>query len=256
MRSWIQARNQCMPTQETICDAVRNKLLAKVKRHSTAVIAKNFDELILRLEKECYALYLKEEKRVNSEALEKYFIEEAEKNHAKTTAEMAQLIGSKVRELDAFFLSLKQARTSKAGSTFETNLKWLFRMLRYPFDEKVIINGQPDFLLPSKEAYQLHAADCIIFTAKRTLRERWRQIVTEGTRGRGFYLATLDKKISRNQIQEMKHNRIHVVIPKEILEEVSAYRDPSAMNVISFSDFFKYHLDPAMKRWRKSGLLK
>ena len=93
--------------------------------------------------------------------------------------------------------------------------------------------------------------DCIVFTAKRTLRERWRQIVTEGTRGLGFFLATIDDGVSQNQLDEMKRNRIYLVCPKHIKDDF--YRE--AINVITFSSFFEDHLDPAMKRWKKSGVI-
>lgn len=89
--------------------------------------------------------------------------------------------------------------------------------------------------------------DCIIFTAKRTLRERWRQIVTEGTRGLGFYLSTIDESISANQLDEMRNHRIYLVIPISIKEQVAQYR--TAHNVITFEEFFRYHLDLAVTRW-------
>lgn len=44
-----------------------------------------------------------------------------------------------------------------------------------------------------------NAPDATIFTIKGTLRERWRQIVTEGTRGLGFFLATIDEGMKESQ---------------------------------------------------------
>ena len=89
--------------------------------------------------------------------------------------------------------------------------------------------------------------DCIIFTAKRTLRERWRQIVTEGTKAYGFFLTTLDNDITKSQLDEMKNNKIYIVLPREIVASVPAYQ--SQANVISYEDFFEDYLDPAVKRW-------
>lgn len=95
--------------------------------------------------------------------------------------------------------------------------------------------------------------DCIIFTAKRTLRERWRQIVTEGTRGLGFYLATIDEKVSKNALDEMKKHRIYLVVPERIKSTNSEYN--KAENVITFEDFFKYHLDPSVERWKAKKII-
>lgn len=90
--------------------------------------------------------------------------------------------------------------------------------------------------------------DCIIFTVKRTLRERWRQIVTEGTRGKGFFLATIDEGVGINDLNAMKESRIYLVVPKRLKTSIATYK--AALNVLSFENFFKLHLDPAMERWR------
>ena len=95
--------------------------------------------------------------------------------------------------------------------------------------------------------------DCIIFTAKRTLRERWRQIVIEGTRGLGFYLATIVEKVSTIQLDEMKNHRIYLVMPESIKSNNTKYN--AQANVITFEEFFQYHLDPAVKRWRARKII-
>jgi hypothetical protein len=106
----------------------------------------------------------------------------------------------------------------------------LSRRLNYPFEEQQVINGKPDFLMPNKQHWDDNTMDCIIFTVKRSLRERWRQIVTEGTRGLGFYLATIDESISSTQISEILSNRIYLVVPSRIKQETETYS--STPNVI------------------------
>ena len=130
-------------------------------------------------------------------------------------------------------------------------IKVLFGILGYPYTPQAVINGQPDFLLPSVEHFKKNAMDCIIFTVKRTLRERWRQIVTEGTRGYLFYLATIDEDIASRDLNEIHKNRIYLVVPERIRAETY----PDQPNVISFETFFESHLDPAMKRWRKNKII-
>lgn len=156
-------------------------------------------------------------------------------------------------DLDRFYLSLTQSRKVRAGSAFEIVLKTLFKTLGYPFDEQQVINGKPDFLMPSRNHYDKNPMDCIIFTAKRTLRERWRQIVTEGMRGLGFYLATIDEEISGAQLGEMLNHRIYIVVPENIKNRIASYRQ--APNVITFEDFFRQHLDPAVKRWKENRVI-
>jgi hypothetical protein len=149
--------------------------------------------------------------------------------------------------------SIAQSRRSRAGSAFEDVIKALFRRLGYPCDEQAVVNGKPDFILPSAEHYRRHAADTIIFTCKRTLRERWRQIATEGTRGLGHFLGTIDGSLGPKLLEEMRTNRIYLVVPRDVKGATPPYRE--APNVISFEDFFEDHVDPAMRRWRKAGVI-
>jgi len=165
-----------------------------------------------------------------------------------------ETVANNFREFDRFFLSLAQSRKPRAGSTFEWIIKDLFKKLNYPFAEQQVINGKPDFLMPSRTHYDKNPMDCIIFTVKTTVRERWRQIVTEGTRGLGFFLATVDDGISDNQLAEMLRNRIYLVVSSQLKAKIPHYK--TAANVISFEQFFRDHLDPAVRRWKKIKVVK
>jgi len=214
-------------------------------------IKANFDRLLEESEKEAYALYQRHEHEYAREVLEIFVSLLVSKGEIRNLGEVGRALSANISLLDRFFLSLAQGRKARAGSAFESFHNNLFRRLGYPFSEQPVIDGKPDFLLPSAKHYEENALDCIIFTAKRTLRERWRQVVTEGTKGLGFYLATIDERISSNQLKEMHGNRIIVVCPREIKRRM--YSD--ARNVLSFQNFFRDHLDPAMERWKRNGVL-
>lgn len=156
------------------------------------------------------------------------------------------------RILDRFFLSISQSRKARAGAAFEGIIKGLYKQLEYPFDEHRTINGTPDFLMPSEEHFRKHAVDCIVFTAKRTLRERWRQITTEGTQGASFFLATIDDGINARELLNILNKKIYLVVPKE-LKDIPTYK--GSPHVLSFEEFFSDHLDPAVKRWRRRGVI-
>jgi len=214
-------------------------------------IKNNFSHLIEQLQSDAYEIYLEEEKRIGEGSIEVYIKNKLPKD--ATAEDTIQCVKLMFTELDRFFLSLTQSRRPRAGSAFEVILKTLFKKLQYPFDEQQIINGKPDFLMPGRAHFDNNPMDSIIFTAKRSLRERWRQIVTEGTRGLGFYLATIDESISENQLTEMMRNRIYLVMPERIKNENKLYNKTG--NIISFEDFFTHHLDPAMKRWRANKII-
>ena len=212
-------------------------------------IKKNFSNLVENIQVTAYDVYKTEEKKSVA-----YAFRETLKPLLSKTAdadEVFQLLEEQFWALDKFFLSLTQGRRPRAGKAFEYVIKLLFDKLGYPYTPQPIINGQPDFLLPSHSHFKKNAMDCIIFTVKRTLRERWRQIVTEGTRGYLFFLATIDEEIAARDLSEIRHHRIYLVVPDRLKTEIYSNQP----NVISFETFFEQHLDPAMTRWQTNNII-
>lgn len=77
-------------------------------------------------------------------------------------------------------------------------------------------NKKPDFLFPNGEAYHnlLFPADKLVFLgAKTTCKDRWRQVLNEANRIETKYLFTLQQGISKNQLREMKHEHLKLVVP-------------------------------------------
>mgnify|MGYP001251763604 CR=1 FL=1 len=152
-------------------------------------------------------------------------------------------------QLDSFFLSVAQSRKSRAGKAFEIILEELLGgRLGYPLDAQVSVDGaRPDFVMPSSGHFAQNPLDCMLLTAKRTLRERWRQVVTEANVTYSYFLATLDNKVTKSQLDQAAKHKIYLVTTKNIIGQVRHY--DKAGNVISFEEFITLHLDPAMKRW-------
>lgn len=212
-----------------------------------------FDEVLVAIEEETYRLYLLDETKMVRESVRELLLQPLVGSGPYERAEVARIAEEASVELARLFMHLGQSRRSKAGKTFELNLRGLFKRLDYAFDEGPVINGKPDFLMPSKELFKINPAECIIFTAKRTLRERWRQITTEGKHFR-LFLATIDEKVSKSQLSEMLKQQVYLVIPKRKIDGNLAYRE--AKNVLSFAEFFRDFLDPAAKRWKAKGWIK
>jgi hypothetical protein len=224
----------------------------EVKRaRSISDIKERFDSIVLETEKEFYALYLLYEEKYGGAVIEEFVNHLREKGEITGLDDLGVVLSRHFKLLDRFFVSMGNARKSRAGTAFESIHNSLFKKLSYPFEEQVVINGKPDFLMPSAAYFRRNPIDCVIFTAKRTIRERWRQIVTEGTRGLGFYLATIDAKVSRKQLEEMLIHRIRLVVPEEIRDKYYTDED----NVLSFRQFFEEHLDPKVELWRKKGII-
>lgn len=237
-----------LPTGKQICTEAIKKQLAKNKDNASWVKS-HFSDLVESTQIKAYEIYQTKERYAASlamrEVLDKLLPDKPDKE------DFFDFLQNNFWVLDRFFLSLTQGRRPRAGKAFENIIKVLFGILGYPYTPQAVIDGQPDFLLPSVEHFKTNAMDCIIFTVKRTLRERWRQIVTEGTRGYLFYLATIDENIGGRDLKEIHNHRIYLIVP----ERIRAVTYPDQPNVISFETFFELHLDQAMKRWRKNKII-
>lgn len=197
-------------------------------------IKKNFSVLVNAMQNEIYDQYLIAQKSAGQKVIDD---------------SIYQTGGIDFESLNSFFMSIFQSRKSRAGKAFEYIIREMFLRLSYPFAEQVNVNGAtPDFIMPSEEYFRKRPLDTIIFTAKRTLRERWRQVVTEADQGYSFFLATIDTKIAPNQLKQAAEHKIYIVVPQNIKNENAHYQD--AYNVLSFEEFFEHHLDPALKRWK------
>jgi hypothetical protein len=73
------------------------------------------------------------------------------------------------------------------------------------------------------------------------------------TRGLGFYLATIDDKITTQELPRIKDNKINLVVAVDIKERVPHYRE--AEHVITFETFLLDKLDPAVIAWERRGII-
>ncbi len=237
-----------LPSGDEICLKAMTKALGDRIDNNNWIKA-NFSLLVEKIQIMAYEIYLTAERPAAVKAISTVLGKKLKPNATKD--DFFRMLENNFWALDKFFLGLTQGRRPRAGKAFETIIKVLFNKLGYPYTPQAVINGQPDFLLPSLEHFRENPMDCIIFTVKRTLRERWRQITTEGTHGHQFFLATIDENIAARDLPDMLRNRIYLVVP-EILK-TNTYSNHQ--NVISFETFFHQHLDPAMNRWRANAII-
>ncbi|HOE68532.1 MAG TPA: type II restriction endonuclease [Candidatus Omnitrophota bacterium] len=183
MKKLFEIHKETMLSPSGVLDKAIDKTV--LPSNEVPWIKKHFSRIIDRIGKEAYAIFLAEEQKAGKRAMELYFDRLVPKRSSRK--DTIKIVARNFMAFDRFFLSLAQSRKPRAGSAFEGMIGNLFRRLKYPFAEQQVINGKPDFLMPNRKHYDVNPMDCIIFTVKTTLRERWRQIVTEGTRGLGFF---------------------------------------------------------------------
>ncbi len=116
--------------------------------------------------------------------------------------------------------SFLNRRKSRFGKSLEHHLAHIFTASRLRFEEQAITEDKkrPDFLFPGSAEYHdfMFPADDLTFLgAKTTCKDRWRQVLNEADRIDTKYLFTLQPSISANQLQEMKHESVVLVIPED-----------------------------------------
>lgn len=148
------------------------------------------------------------------------------------------------QELIQFSNAILNRRKSRAGKSLEHHLATIFTSARLQFEEQAITedNKKPDFLFPSGEAYhniQFPTDKLIFLGAKTTCKDRWRQVLNEANRIETKYLFTLQQGISKNQLSEMKHEHLKLVVPAAYKTSFDKEFQPEIETLASFITIVK-----------------
>ena len=121
--------------------------------------------------------------------------------------------------LISFSNRILNRRKARAGKSLENHLARIFRINGLKFSCQAVTedNKKPDFIFPDIMKYRnmIFPAEGLTFLgAKTTCKDRWRQVLNEADRIRHNYLFTLQQGISSNQLKEMKHENLSLVVPE------------------------------------------
>ena len=145
------------------------------------------------------------------------------------------------QSLIEFSNSILNRRKSRAGKSLEHHLSTIFHSHDLIFEEQAVTenNKKPDFLFPNSECYhnfEFPADDLTVLGAKTTCKDRWRQVITEADRVDDKYLFTLQPGISKNQLKEMKDERVLLVVPEE---HISKFPNEFQKGLLSLGGFIQ-----------------
>ncbi len=120
-----------------------------------------------------------------------------------------------------FSLSVQNRRKARAGAALENHLNHIFTARKLLVGRNCITESKnrPDFLFPGCEAYNnaaFPAASLTMLGAKSSLKDRWRQVLSEAQRIETKHLMTLSPGISVNQTDEMKSKKLQLVVPAKL----------------------------------------
>lgn len=138
-----------------------------------------------------------------------------------------------------FSLSVQNRRKARAGQALEHHLEALFtaNAIRYARGAETENRNKPDFLFPGQTEYRDEASDPAGLTmlgAKSTLKDRWRQVLSEATRIPEKHLLTLAPGISENQTDEMRAKHLQLVVPKRLHDTYRPSQQAWLMDVAEF----------------------
>jgi hypothetical protein len=138
-----------------------------------------------------------------------------------------------------FSKSVQNRRKKRAGLALEHHLEAVFSAHKVRFDREgeTENRNKPDFLFPGQEEYRnpvFPAARLTMLGSKSTLKDRWRQVLSEAERITPKHLLTLEPGISENQTDKMRAKQLQLVLPQSLH---STYRDSQRGWLMTLGNF-------------------
>lgn len=146
--------------------------------------------------------------------------------------------------------SIMNRRKARAGRSLENHVEFILRRANIPFEMRPNIDGNPDVVIPSRDAYydeSYPVERLLIVGVKTTCKDRWRQVLNEGKRVPDKYVITIQKGISNNQLKEMKLARLTLVVPQQLHRDYPRNPDISLLNLEQFVELI--HARLSLKKW-------
>jgi restriction endonuclease EcoRII-like protein len=138
-----------------------------------------------------------------------------------------------------FSLSVQNRRKSRAGAALEAHLANVFDAcrVRYSRTTPTENKSKPDFLFPGITEYRdicYPTERLTMLGAKTTCKDRWRQVLSEAARIDTKHLLTLEAAISQFQTDEMKAQKLQLVLPRQLHK---TYSESQRSWLLSLRDF-------------------
>ncbi len=137
-------------------------------------------------------------------------------------------------------------RKSRAGKSLEHHLSSLFTGNSIRFTSQAVTEGnkKPDFIFPSVESYHdssFPVDKLASLAAKTTCKDRWRQILNEADRlrSKNKFLCTLQQGISSTQLEEMKNEKVVLVVPEKYIKTYPKKFQSDIWTIKKFIDYIK-----------------
>jgi len=150
--------------------------------------------------------------------------------------------------------SRSQSRKSRGGSDFQYEVEGMLRLCKIPFTSQAK-KERTDLILPSSSFFDTNRSKSIVMSLKRTLRERWSEVVNElyALRAPNVYLAVAEEQgeISDEKVKKITDYNIHLLVWDNV-KEIDFPDDPNVMGYSQFANdeiqSFRRYWTPAPRR--------
>jgi len=253
-------RAQSMPSSRDVVDETFERLGYSHGRITAEEARRNFDSLLRRFFDETLKVLEEHEQQVDAGMVLPKFvsahqndIERAREDMRRGGDDTIALQDTVVRLLQGWhetlrglFLSISQSRKTRGGKDFEYQLQALLELAKIPHEVQAQ-KYRSDFILPSAQLLDTEKPKAVLLTAKRTLRERWQEVVDELEKVKcpNTYLATADDKITSNVVGEISKRNIYLVV----WDSVNFDKFPDEPMVLGYSKFISVLTQHFLPQW-------
>lgn len=153
---------------------------------------------------------------------------------------------SGVEDFLQYSLSVQNRRKSRSGSSLENHIEYILlgNDVRFAKGAKTEMNSKPDFLFPGIDEYrdpQFPSGELRMLASKRSVKDRWRQVLAEAERIEIKHLLTLEVAISQAQTDEMTRQGVQLVIPTALQQTFNETQRPCLLNLGNFIELVRTH---------------
>ncbi len=149
-------------------------------------------------------------------------------------------IGRLFKDVEDFLktaASIMNRRKARAGRSLENHVDNLLLEAGLPHQMQPKIDGKPDIVIPDEKAYyskNYPSKKLFIVGVKTTCKDRWRQVLNEGSRVKNKHILTLQPGISSNQLNEMHSAGVTLIVPKRLQKD---YPKEHKLKILTLEDF-------------------
>jgi hypothetical protein len=213
--------------------------LLKLDEAPEEEILKNFEHLIKEVELEAFNIYKEYEANAFRKLIDLWIERKREWImilKEKGEEGLKEVLSDFVPLLREMEFRTGQMRKVRGGETFERIVKTLLNLAGVPCEtphkETKNVLKRIDLVSPDAETARSMPDKAIFIATKRTLRERWKQVVPEHMKGARLYLVTINGDLTEKKAKEINQTGMIVYVPSE-LKEKPYLRDKSWIRKLS-----------------------